>query len=282
MDVAITGSSGLIGSALADSLRGAGHTVRALGRQGPFDLSGVDAVVNLAGEPIGAKRWTDDQKRRILESRRDITRAIAQSVASAGVPVLVQGSAIGIYGDRGDEVLTEGSSPGTGFLAEVATAWEAAAQPAVDAGARVAFVRTGIVLTRRGGALKRMLPLFKLGLGGRMGSGQQWMSWITLDDEVRGIEHVLSSGVRGPVDLTAPNPARQVDFAKALGRALHRPTVLPTPSFGPRLVLGRELADTLLNESQRVLPAVLQASGFTHSHPDLDTALPAVLAEQVR
>ena len=287
MEIAITGSSGLIGSALAASLRSAGHRVRPIVRRTPagpdeigidaLELTGVGAVVNLAGEGIGAKRWTPEQKEKILSSRVTTTSKVAAAVARDGVPVLLSGSAIGVYGDRGDEVLTEESSVGEGFLAHVARQWEEAAQPAAQAGARVAFLRTGIVLTPRGGALKQMLPLFKLALGGRRGSGQQWMSWSTLDDEVRGIEHLLSSDVRGPVDLTAPNPARQREFAKSLGRALHRPTVLPTPSFGPRLLLGRELADTLLNESQRVLPAVLQSSGFAHSHPDLDTALQAIL-----
>lgn len=287
MEIAITGSSGLIGSALAASLGGAGHRVRPIVRRAPsgpdeigvdaLDLTGVDAVVNLAGAGIGEKRWTPEQKEKILSSRVTTTSKVAAAVVRDGVPALVSGSAIGVYGDRGDEVLTEESSVGDGFLAHVATQWEEAAQPAAQAGARVALLRTGIVLTPRGGALKQMLPLFKLGLGGRMGTGAQWMSWITLDDEVRGIEFLLTSDVRGPVDLTAPHPVRQRDFAKALGRALHRPAVLPTPSFGPRLLLGRELADTLLNESERVLPAVLQSSGFTHSHPDLDTALRAIL-----
>jgi uncharacterized protein (TIGR01777 family) len=277
MHIAITGSHGLIGGALSTSLRAAGHNITQLGRTGPYDLAGVDAVVNLAGEPIGAKRWSDDQKRKILESRRDITRAVADAVVAAKVPVLLQGSAIGVYGDRGDEVLTEASPAGTGFLAEVAMTWEAAAQPAVDAGARVAFLRTGIVLTSTGGALKSMLPLFKLGLGGRMGTGRQWMSWIGLDDEVAAIKHVLTSDVRGPVNLTAPEPSRQGDLAKTLGRVLHRPTVLPTPSFGPRLLLGKELSETLLGDSQRVEPGVLTKDGFRFAHPDLESALTSLL-----
>jgi hypothetical protein len=277
MHVAITGSHGLIGSALGAALRAAGHTVTGLPRTGPYDLAGVDAVVNLAGESIGAKRWDAEQKRRILESRTRVTADVAAAVAAAGVPVLLSGSAIGYYGDRGDELLTEASAAGTGFLPEVAVEWEAAAQPAVDAGARVAFLRTGIVLAANGGALKQMLPLFKLGLGGRMGSGRQWMSWITLADEVGAIRHLLTADVAGPVNLTAPNPAQQADFAKTLGRVLHRPTVLPTPSFGPRLLLGKELAETLVDEGQRVLPARLTESGYAHALPELEPALRALL-----
>lgn len=221
MDVAITGSSGLIGSALAAALRAGGHRVRPVVRRAPsepdelalltLDLSGVGAVVNLAGEGIAEKRWDDEQKRKILTSRTETTRIVADAVAAASVPVLLSGSAIGFYGDRGDAELTEDVGPGDGFLSDLCVQWEAAAQPAVDAGARVAFLRTGIVLTPKGGALAKLLPLFKLGLGGRMGSGKQWVSWITLDDEVRAIEHLLATDVSGPVNLTAPNPVRNAD-----------------------------------------------------------------------
>ena len=287
MDIAITGSSGLIGSALGAALRAEGHRVRPVVRRAPsgpdeigmdgLDLTGVDAVVNLAGEGIAEKRWDDEQKRKLVESRTVTTDAVARAVAAAGVPVLLSGSAIGFYGDRGDEVLTEEAAPGDGFLPELCVQWEAAAQPAVDAGARVAFLRTGIVLTPKGGALAKLLPLFKLGVGGRMGSGKQWVSWITLDDEVRAIQHLLTADVRGPVNLTAPNPVTNAQQAKTLGKVLKRPSFLPTPSFGPKLLLGNELADTLLNDSQRVVPERLRTSGFEHAHPHLEGALRALL-----
>src|SRR4051794_37968296 len=184
MQVAITGSHGLIGSALSRALRDAGHTVVTVDRSKPVSLTGVDAVVNLGGEPIAAKRWTDEQKRTIVDSRVELTSRVAEAVARDGVPVLLSGSAIGFYGDRGDEQLTEASPAGSGFLTDVVEAWEAAAAPAVESGARVAFLRTGIVQSAEGGALKKQLPLFKVGLGGRMGSGRQWLSWISIDDEV--------------------------------------------------------------------------------------------------
>jgi uncharacterized protein (TIGR01777 family) len=205
---------------------------------------------------------------------------LAEAVtATAGPPaVLVSGSAIGFYGDRGDEVLTEASAPGTGFLADVARAWEGATAPAEAAGIRVAHLRTGIVLDRRKGALAKLLPLFRFGLGGRMGSGRQWMSWIALADEVEAICFLLTHDVRGPVAAVAPNPVTNADLAKALGRALHRPAVVPVPAFGPRLVLGRDMADQLLFASQRVRPAVLDDAGFTFHHPELDGALTATLA----
>lgn len=273
MRVAITGSHGLIGTALGESLRAQGHEVLALPRSGPLELSGVDAAVNLAGEPIAAKRWDEAQKQKIVSSRLDITRRVSEAVARDGVPVLLSGSAVGFYGDRGDDVVTEESDPGSGFLPDLCVQWEAATAPARDAGARVALLRTGIVQTPRGGALAKQLPLFKLGLGGRMGSGRQWIAWISLEDEVRAIEHLLTADVTGPVNLVAPNPVTNAEHAKALGRVLRRPTFLPTPAFGPKLLLGSELAHTLLDESQRVLPTVLPASGFEFRHPDLEPAL---------
>jgi hypothetical protein len=290
MDIAITGSTGLIGSALAASLRVGGHRVRPVVRRPPttpdelgmdaLDLAGVDAVVHLAGEGIAEKRWDDEQKRKIIESRRDGTRRVAEAIAALEAPqkpVLLSGSAIGYYGNRGDEILTEDSGPGEGFLVDVCRTWEGAAQPAVDAGARVAFLRTGIVLTPKGGALKKLLPLFKLGIGGRMGTGKQWVSWITLDDHVRAVTHLLTAEVSGPVNLVAPNPVTNQDEAKTLGRVLHRPAVVPVPAFGPRLLLGRELAASLLNDSQRVVPKRLVESGFEHQHPELEGALRALL-----
>ena len=287
MDVAITGSSGLIGSALGAALRAAGHRVRPIVRRpatapdeisvDALDLTGLDAVVNLAGEGIGEKRWNDEQKRRIVESRLVGTTKLAAAVAEAGVPVLLSGSAIGYYGNRGDDVLTEDSDPGTGFLAELCVGWEHATRAASDAGARVALLRTGIVLTPTGGALKKLLPLFKIGVGGRMGTGKQWVSWVTLEDHVRATMHLLTAGISGAVNVVAPNPVTNAEQAKTLGRVLKRPSFLPTPSFGPKLVLGAELAAALLNDSQRVVPERLVESGFEHAHPELEGALRSLL-----
>jgi hypothetical protein len=292
MRVAITGSSGLIGAALSRRLRADGHDVvpvvrtrpeagqigwdPAGGRLDPADLNGVDAVVHLAGAGIGDKRWTDDYKRTILESRTEPTSLLAASIAAADdrPGVLLSGSAIGFYGDRGDEVLDEGSAPGTGFLSEVVEKWEASTEAAEAAGVRVVHLRTGIVLSASGGALKKQLPLFRFGLGGRMGSGRQWQSWISIDDEVAAIIHLLGADVSGPVNLTAPNPVTQATFADTLGDVLGRPTFLPIPRFGPRLALGGELADALLFSGQRVQPGVLAADdAFEFAHPDLEAAL---------
>jgi uncharacterized protein (TIGR01777 family) len=286
MDIAITGSSGLIGTALASSLRSDGHRVRPIVRRaasGPdelamdgLDLRDVDAVVHLAGEGIAEKRWNEAQKRKIRDSRVEGTTAVAQAVArSDRTTVLLSGSAIGFYGNRGDEILTEASPPGTGFLASLCVAWESATSAA--SGARIAHLRTGIVLTPRGGALRKLLPLFKLGVGGRMGTGKQWMSWITLEDHVRAITHLLTADVEGPVNLTAPNPATNATLSKTLGRVLHRPAVIPTPAFGPKLLLGAELADALLNDSQRVIPQRLVDSGFAFAHPQLESALQSLV-----
>jgi uncharacterized protein (TIGR01777 family) len=215
----------------------------------------------------------------VLDSRTGPTTLLATTLAGLDRPpkVLVSGSAIGYYGDRGDERLTEESAAGDLFLSTVCVAWEQAAQPAVDAGIRVAFARTGIVLNRDGGALPKLLPLFKLGVGGRMGSGKQWWSWITIDDEVRALRWLLDNDVSGPANLTAPGAVTNAELTKALGRVLHRPTLMPVPAFGPRLLRGAELADELLFASQRVVPAVLTQSGFTFDHPDVETGLRAVL-----
>lgn len=294
MRVAITGSSGLIGTALRRSLEADGHSavpvVRREGvpggirwdiERGQIDaaaLEGIDAVVNLAGEGIGEKRWTDEQKQRILRSRVDGTTLLCSALSELDEKprALVSGSAIGFYGDRGDEQLTETSPPGSGFLSEVAIAWEAAADTAARAGIRVAKVRTGIVLARHGGALAKMASIARLGLLGKLGSGRQWMSWIALDDEVRAIRFLLDSEISGPVNLTAPAPVTNAVFTKALGRALHRPTVLPVPAFGPKLLLGRELASALLLEGQRVLPDALLDAGFEFRYDDLESALAAI------
>lgn len=300
MEIAVTGSNGLIGSALVRALEADGHGVRRLVRGGApgtgcvawdptagtidaAGLEGIDAVVHLAGEGIGEKRWTPEQKQRILESRTHGTDLIARTIAGLATPprVLVSASAVGWYGgQRGDEVLTEASAaPGSpDFLARVCVDWEAATAPAEAAGIRTVHLRTGIVLTPSGGALGRMVTPFKLGLGGRIGSGKQWMSWISIDDEVGAIRHALATdGLAGPVNATAPEPVTNAEFTKALGAAVHRPTLLPTPLTPLRAVYGRELVDALLVGGQRVLPAALEASGYTFAHRDLPAGLRAVL-----
>jgi len=298
MRIAVTGATGLIGTALVDSLRKDGHTVIRLVRstpQGddrlwdptaaaldPTVLEGTDAVIHLAGAGIGDRRWTAAYKSVIRSSRVQSTSILASAMAAAaatgGPRVLLSGSAIGIYGNRGDEVLDETSTAGNGFLADVCTAWEAATAPASEAGIRVAHLRTGIVLTPKGGALKKLLPLFRLGLGGRFGSGRQWQSWISLDDEVGAIKHLLEHDVHGAINLTAPNPVTNADFTKTLARVMRRPALFPVPSFGPGLVVGRELADNLLFHSQRVLPKTLENSRYEFRHQTLDAALTSLLS----
>lgn len=295
MRIAITGSSGFIGSALRASLEADGHEVLRVVRtaggpgttrwdveRGEIDAAAferLDGVVHLAGEGIGDKRWTDDQKRRIIDSRTKGTGLLCEALASLDhkPPVLVSGSAIGFYGDRGDEQLTEASGPGSGFLSEVVVAWEAATAPASEAGIAVARARTGLVLGRDGGALPRLVRLARLGVLGKLGSGRQWMSWISLTDEIGAIRFLLEHPVGGPVNLTAPGPVTNAVFTKALGRVVHRPTILPIPSFGPKLLLGAELADSLLFEGQRVQPEVLLDAGYEFRHDDLETALRDVL-----
>jgi uncharacterized protein (TIGR01777 family) len=296
MRVIISGASGLIGSALTTHLRALGHEPVALVRRsagsneiqwdpakGLLDaeaLAGADAVVHLAGAGIGDRRWTDDYKRELLESRTKGTALLAERIAecSQRPGVLLSGSAIGYYGPTDDRELDEHSPAGTDFLADLCVQWEAATAPAAAAGVRVAHLRTGIVLSKQGGALKKMLPLFKLGAGGKFGKGDQWQSWISLSDEVGAITHLLTADVSGAANLTAPTPVRNREFAKTLGTVLHRPSVVPVPAFGPKLLLGGELADALLFTGQRVLPTVLQASGYQFQHPTLDVALRAVLA----
>jgi uncharacterized protein (TIGR01777 family) len=296
VDVAVTGSSGFLGTALIGALRAGGHQVRRVVRHRPtaddqvgWDpqagtidldaLAGVDAVVHLAGESIGARRWSDEQKRRIQESRTRGTALVAQAVAELDPrpQVLLSASGMNYYGDRGDDEVTEADPPGSGFLADVCVAWEAAARPAIDAGVRTAFLRTGLVLDAGGGALAKMLPLFKLGLGGRLGSGRQWWSWISLEDEIGAMLHLLGADVAGPVNLTAPGPVTNADLTRGLGHVLHRPTLLPVPRIGPRLLLGAELADTLLFTSLRVQPEVLLSSGYAFRHPTLEPALRAAV-----
>ena len=292
MRVLVTGSHGLIGTALVNALRERGDDVTPLSRPSGWDpaagtidrdvLAGHDAVVHLAGESLGERRWTDEQKSRILDSRRAGTSLLAGALADlsgdARPSVLVSASAIGIYGDRGDETLTESSSAGDGFLADVVREWEAAAAAASSAGIRVVHPRSGIVLSSRGGALARQLLPFRLGLGGPLGGGRQWWSWVSLDDEVAAILHAIDTpSISGPVNVVAPTPVTQREFASTLGRVLHRPAVLPTPLFPLRLVYGRELVSQVLLWSERVMPDVLAASGFTFRHPTLEAALRAAL-----
>jgi uncharacterized protein len=301
VEVAITGASGLIGSAITRALRDDGHTVLSLirpastGQRAGADairwdpvagtieadgLEGIDAIVHLAGAGIGDKRWSPTRKREIRESRVRGTDLLARTLAGLSRPpgVFVSGSAVGFYGDRGDEVLTEQSEPGADFLAEVVQAWEAAALPAADAGIRTVFLRNGVVLAADGGMLPRLVTMFRLYVGGRLGSGRQWLSWVSIDDEVGVIRFLFDNAdVSGPINVTGPAPITNAEFTKALGAALHRPTVVPVPAFGPRLVLGREMADELLFVSQRAVPAALTAAGYRFAHPDVATALAALL-----
>jgi uncharacterized protein len=292
MRVAVSGSTGVIGSALVETLDAAGHAVQRLVRREsdrrPSDilwdptaprldlraLDGGDAVVHLAGEPI-AQRWTAGAKHRIRESRVRGTELIATGLAQLTRPprVLVSGSAMGVYGDRGDEVLEETSAPGRGFLAEVARAWEAAAEPAARAGVRVVSLRTGLVLSSRGGALAKMLLPFRLGIGGRVGSGRQWVSWVALEDTVGAIVHAIESdSLAGPVNLCAPDPVTNAEFTATLARVLHRPAVARVPAFALRLAFG-EMGQATLLASQRMRPRRLLESGYHFRHPTLEGAL---------
>jgi uncharacterized protein len=293
MDIVVTGASGFIGRALTHSLEADGHRVVPLVRPGSHrtgiawdleagtidhaSLEGIDAVVHLAGESIASGPWTTKQRARIHESRAQGTALLARALAKLEHPpaTLLSGSAIGIYGDRGDEPLTETSSLGHDFLAEVCVAWEAATDPAAAAGVRVAHLRTGIVLDPAGGAFAKQLPLFRFGLGGRAGKGTQWMSWITLHDEVRAIRFLLEHpDVSGPVNLAAPAPATNAEFTRALGAALHRPTFLTVPRFASKAPFGiGGLVESLLFSSARVLPSVLTHAGFDFHHTEL---VPAV------
>ena len=291
--VAVTGASGLIGTALTAALEKRGDRVLHVGRHPPdggvaWDLAarridgaaleGVDAVVHLAGERIDG-RWTATKKRRILDSRVEGTELLAGALAGLGRPpaVVVSASAVGFYGDRGDEELAEDSQPGTGFLAEVCERWEAAAAPIASPDTRLVLARTGIVCTPDGGALGRMLALTRLGLGGRLGNGRQWWSWITLEDEVRALLHLLDTPVAGPVNLVAPGTCRNAEFVRALARALRRPAVLPAPALALRAVLG-EMANGLLLASARVRPAGLEDSGFEFRSPDLASTITELLS----
>jgi uncharacterized protein (TIGR01777 family) len=299
MRIAIGGASGLLGSAVALELERRGHDVVRLVRRAPAGggevrwdpqagvldadaLGRPDALVSLSGATLDS-RWTESRKREIVDSRVLTTRLLAETAAAIEPrPALVCSSAIGVYGhdgSRGEEVLTEESSPGTGFQADLVQAWEAAADPAREAGARVVHLRTAPVLTRRSGLLKRMLLPFKLGAGGRLGSGQQWWSWIEIDDVVAGYMYALESDLDGVANLTSPNPVRNAEFTKALGRAVNRPTILPTPTFAVQILLGREAAKAAALYGLRVLPKRLQERGFEFTHPEIDGALAAALAD---
>jgi uncharacterized protein len=289
MHVIIAGSHGLIGSALVAHLVTEGHTVQRLVRRaasssreiswdpsssrlGPTLLEGADAVVNVGGAGLGDKRWSASYRRTILQSRTRPTALLSRALAEAdgGPRVLLQGSAIGFYGDRGAQHLDEASGPGTGFLADVVRAWEAATRPAEDAGIRVAHLRTGIVMSRSGGSFGRLLPLLRLGLGGPLGNGRNYWPWISLVDEVRAVDHLLTSSVAGPVNLTGPAPAPQGEIIRAVARELHRPALLRVPRFALRLAVG-EFGDEIL-ASQRVHPSVLEADGFRFTHDSLASA----------
>jgi len=297
VNVAISGASGLIGAALIASLQAGGHRAIPLVRRAPrpgedalrwdpasgtitrAGPSVADAIVHLAGDSVMGLRWTADKKRRIRESRTITTRLLVQTLTRLAKPpaVLVCASGVGYYGSRGDEVLSEESRPGTGFLADLAREWEAATATAIAQGIRVVNLRLGVVLSAHGGALTKMLTPFRLGLGGVIGDGAQWMSWIALDDVTGAIRHALTTdAVRGPVNAVAPAPVTNAEFTRTLGRALGRPTLVPLPAFAARLALG-EMADELLLASQRVVPARLQASGYRFRYPTLEDALRAVL-----
>lgn len=296
MKILVTGASGLVGTALTAALEKEGHEVVALVRRAPRSASeirwdpasgipdpaaveGADAVVHLAGENIAEGRWTAAKMERIRASRVQGTRTLCEALArlERKPSVLVCASAIGFYGDRGDEVLDEDSAPGRGFLTDVCREWEAACEPAREAGVRVVSLRTGVVLARDGGALAKMLLPFKLGLGGKIGDGKQYMSWIALDDLVRAVEHAIEHAeLEGPVNGTAPGAVTNLEYTKTLGRVLSRPTIAPMPAFAARLAFGK-MADALLLSSARVVPKRLEETGFRFEEPQLEGALRRVL-----
>jgi uncharacterized protein (TIGR01777 family) len=297
MQVAITGSTGLIGSALTRSLREDGHRVLRLVRgdataddevswdiHGTVDtepLEGIDAVVHLAGAGVGDHRWTESYKRTLRDSRIAGTETLTRALAGleAKPKVLVSGSAIGYCGDTGDTETDESGPQGEGFLAQLVHDWEAAADPAREAGIRVVHSRTGLVLTPDGGLLGQVLPLYKLGLGGRLGDGRQWFSWISEPDHIAGLRFLIDGDLEGPVNLTAPKPVTNAVYTKAVGAALNRPTMLAVPSFALRIALG-QFADEGALVSQRAVPRRLTEAGFTFGHPDVNTALNALLRHE--
>lgn len=295
MHILVTGATGLVGSKLLPLLQADGHEVSTLTRRSsrsPSErtwnpdsgslpaatLDGIDAIIHLAGENIGDSRWTVAKKKRIRDSRVIGTRMLAEAAAKSGrVKAFVSASAIGFYGDRGTEQLTESSSPGTGFLPEVCRDWEGAAEPARAAGIRVVNLRLGVVMDHAGGALSKMLLPFKMCVGGIIGNGRQYWSWLTADEAARMFQYAVNNeSLSGPVNAVSPAPATNYEFTKALGRVLHRPTIFPLPAFMAKLVLG-EMAQDLILASTRVIPAKLQAAGYQFVHPEIDSALAAAL-----
>jgi uncharacterized protein (TIGR01777 family) len=290
--IGLTGAGGLVGTALSQFLDGGGHTIvpftrkrdvpgsvcwdPAAGTVDPEPLEQLDALIHLAGEPIAEHRWSEAQKEKILRSRVDGTRLLCEAMAARPrrPRVLLVASAVGFYGDRGEELLDEQALRGEGFLADVAQAWETAAAPAREAGIRVVHLRFGLVLSARGGMLAQLLPVFRAGVGGPVGSGQQWQPWVSLDDVVGAAHHALwDDELHGPVNVVAPHPERQVELARTLGRALGRPAIVPAPVPALRLLMGSELVNELLLASQRATPARLLARGFSFRHPTLEDAL---------
>ena len=281
MKILLSGSSGLIGSALKSSLINEGHEVLPLSRDfnQSIDFTNVDVVIHLAGENIAQGRWTKEKKAEIKNSRINNTRLLSEQIAASNhkPSLFISSSATGFYGDRLDSILDEKSSSGSGFLPEVCVEWEQSTQPAEQAGVRTVHIRTGIVLSKKGGALKKMLPPFQMGGGGILGSGNQYMSWISLEDEIRAISFIIhNSNIVGPVNLTAPNPVNNKEFTKVLGKVLKRPTIVPLPGFAAKLIFG-EMADAILLTGNRVLPNKLIEAGFKFNHETLEIALKNVL-----
>ncbi len=296
MKILIGGSHGLVGSALVKSLEAQGHEVFRLVRHAPNRateiewspdrysialalIEGFDAVVNLAGESIADGRWTDEKKRRIRESRVKGTKLLGDALANLSVPpkTFICASAIGYYGNRGDELLTEESPGGNDFLSEVCNEWEQATALAAEKGIRVVNARFGIILDQEGGALKKMLPPFRMGVGGKIGSGKQWMSWITLEDVINALNFALANdSLRGPVNYVAPNPVTNAEFTKTLGKVLSRPTLFPVPAFAIKLLFG-EMGETLLLGSLRVAPTRLEQAGYQFKHAELAAGLRDIL-----
>jgi uncharacterized protein (TIGR01777 family) len=300
MKVLVTGASGMVGTQLLQAVREAGHAPFRLlrSRPSPGDrdptwdpaagqldaaaLEGFDVVVHLSGESIGASRWSRERKKRIRDSRVDSTRLLSGTLAQLQRPpkVLVCASAVGFYGDRGDQALDEQAPPGTGFLSDVCREWEAASSDASAAGIRTVHLRFGIILSATGGALSKMMPPFRFGLGGPIGNARQYMSWVTLDDTIAIIGYAMENdAMRGPVNVVAPQAVRNAEFTKALGRVMRRPAFLPLPALAVRLLFG-EMGEALLLASTRAMPSVLLQSGYTFRHPELEGALEAVLSKK--
>ncbi len=294
MKILIAGATGLIGTALRDALKAKGHEMIFVSRSEPRNenfvqwsmdegfreddlprLEGLDAAINLAGESISGLRWTEEKKKAIRDSRVDGTRRLIELFAKLKQPprTFIAGSAVGFYGDRGDDVMTEASTAGDTFLAEVCKEWEAESRRAEDLGIRTVLLRTGIVLSKDGGALGTMLTPFKFGVGGVVGSGKQWMSWVSLDDEIRAIVYALENeNIRGAVNVTSPNPVTNEEFTRTLGDVLYRPTILPLPEFAVNMIFG-EMGDALLLDSSRVVPKRLEDNGFEFKYPELKLAI---------